>query len=80
MSKVRICTNKGTAFTESEASHNRWFGNTKDLKSLVSKENQGMRVSASKGTSSLWIEKTPRIEMRNPKVIVHSRGTQRLFL
>ncbi len=78
MNKIRICCNKGTSFIESEPKHSKWVGHNEHLSSRISKEKKGQRVTALKGTSTLWIEKIPRVMMYYPKILIHSRGTKRL--
>ena len=62
---------------ESEPSPNKWVNHGKDLQSRISKEMTGMWISSSKGTSSLWITKIPKITTYRPKVLIQSRGTKR---
>jgi hypothetical protein len=60
MNKIRICCNKGTAFMESESTQSKWFDHGKNLQSRISTEKMGQRVTSSKESSTLWIEKTPK--------------------
>jgi len=80
MNKIRICCNKGTAFIESEPTQSKWFDHSKNLQSRISTEKTGQRVTSSKGSSTLWIEKTPKITIHLPKIRILSRGTKRLEL
>ncbi len=80
MKKIRICCNKGTAFIESEPTQSKWFDHSKNLQSRISTEKKGQRVTSSKGSSTLWIEKTPKVVKYLPKIIIGSRGTKRIVL
>ena len=80
MKKIRICCNKGTAFLESEPTQSKWFDHNKNLQSRISVEKTGQRVTSSKGSSTLWIEKIPKAVKCFPKIIIGSRGTKRIEL
>ena len=80
MNKIRICCNKGTKFTMSEPTPNRWFDHSKNLQSRISNHKTGQMIISSKGSSTLWIEKTPKTTIVQPKIIIGSRGTKRLVL
>ena len=80
MNKIRICCNKGTIFMESESTQSKWFDHGKNFQSRISTEKMGQRVTSSKESSTLWMEKTPKFTLYFPKIRILSRGTKCLEL
>lgn len=77
MNKIKICCNKGTSTMETEANTGKWIDHDENLQSHISSEMTGLKISSSKGTSSLWVTKIPKIVMYRPKILIQSRGTKR---
>jgi hypothetical protein len=76
---TRICCNKGTKIIDSDLNTSNWFVNNKNIQSRISLENNGPKITSSKGTKSLWIRQLPKIEtVPSLKVVIHNRGTKRL--
>jgi len=75
---TRICCNKGTKIMNSELSPTNWFVHDKTTQSRISQDKTGHRLNSSKGTTSLWIRKLPKIEtIQSLKVIIQNKGTKR---
>ena len=65
----------------SESNFRHWINENKQSKSIISKSNEGQKISAFKGTKIIRINqkpKTPHIPRK--KVLIFNKGTQRKII
>jgi hypothetical protein len=75
MNKIILSCNRGTAYLNIEPIQSKLITNT-NTQSRISQDRNGLKVTCSKGTSSFWITKVPKIHMAIPKIMVSNRGTK----
>ncbi len=76
MNKIRISCNRGTTYIDTEPLQSKMIINDTSTQSRISQDRNGLRVTGSKGTSSIWITKIPKIHISSPKIIISHRGTK----
>jgi len=73
---------RGTKLNYSENIFKKWISKNKQLKSFISKKENGQKISSCKGTKTLWIKQkqknTPDFPIK--WILVVNRGTSRIII
>ena len=73
---------RGTKPFFDERIFKKWITENKQMKSFVSKGDEGQKISCCKGTTTLWIKKqqnkAPTLPQR--RVLVINKGTKRIIV
>jgi len=82
MTRIITCSLRGTKSNYSENVFKKWITENKQLKSFISKKENGQKISSSKGTTSLWIKQKQKITPDFPikQILVVNRGTSRIII
>ena len=73
---------RGTKSVFEEILFKKWFNENKKIRSVISKQKEGQKISSCKGTKTLWIKKQPKKELEIPfkRVFLSGRGTKRIVV
>ena len=82
MTRIITCSLRGTKSNYSENVFKKWITENKQLKSFISKKENGQKISSSKGTTSLWIKQKQKITPDFPikQILVVNRGTSKIII
>ena len=82
MSRIITCSLRGTKSNYSKTIFKKWITENKQLKSFISKKENGQKISSCKGTKTLWIKQKQKITSDFPIkwILVVNRGTSQIIV
>jgi len=79
--KKILSSNRGTKSVYSESDFRYWFNENKQSRSIISKSDEGQKISAFKGTKIIRINQMPKTpQIPTKKVRIFNKGTQRKII
>lgn len=77
MKKI-LSSNRGTKSVYSEANFKHWIDENKKSKRIISRSDEGQKISAFRGTKIIRINQEPKlIQIPTKKIRIFNKGTQR---
>jgi len=82
MSKILTSSLRGTKSNLSENASKKFVTENKQLKSFISKNEMGQKISSCKGTKPIWIKQQPKKTHLFPfkQILVINRGTRQIMI
>ena len=82
MSQILVSSLRGTKSNFSENVLKKFVTENKQLKSYISKKEEGQKISSCKGTKSLWIKQQSKKTHLFPfkQILVINRGTRQIII
>jgi hypothetical protein len=79
--KKILSSNRGTKSVYSESDFRHWINENKQSRSIISKSDEGQKISAFKGTKIIRINQKPKTpQIPTKRVRIFNKGTQRKII